>query len=91
VVNIAFGGLGFAADASTILEFPTEMFLATGDLSSIQENIDKLVYGLTKWKSAIEEKAAVITSKITVEGKDYQEATNSSCHYGVCRLGIDRH
>jgi len=75
VVNIAFGGLGFAADASTILEFPTEMFLATGDLSSIQENIDKLVYGLTKWKSAIEEKAAVIPSKITVEGKDYQEAT----------------
>ena len=76
LVNAVFGGSGFPADAATV-EFPAQMFLADGDLSPIKESIDKIAYGLTKWKPAIEEKKMYASAKITVEGKDYQEAVTN--------------
>ena len=53
IVKQAFGGLGFPADAPTIVEFPMGMFMPGSDLSPINENIDKIVYGLTKWEPKI--------------------------------------
>ena len=43
VVNNAFAGLEFPADAATIYEFPMEVFLPGSDLTPIKENIDKIV------------------------------------------------
>ncbi len=56
VVANAFAGLGFPAEAPTVYEFPIEMFLPGSDLTPIKENIDKIVYGLTKWEPKIKEK-----------------------------------
>jgi hypothetical protein len=68
--------MGFPAEAATVLEFPMEMFLPGSDLTPIRENIDKIVYGLTKWKPKIKSKGVVTRPKIVVEGKDYQDAFN---------------
>ena len=74
IVKQAFGGLGFPADAPTIVEFPMGMFMPGSDLSPINENIDKIVYGLTKWEPKIEARRAYTPPKVMVQGKDYHEA-----------------
>jgi hypothetical protein len=74
VVNNAFAGLGFPVEAPTILEFPLDMFLVGADLTPINENIDKVVAGLTTWESKIKETGMVPPPTIRVEGKDYDEA-----------------
>jgi hypothetical protein len=76
----AFAGIGFAADGPMIYEFPMEMFVAGSDLTPINENIDKIVYGLTKWEPDIKELGIYAPSKITVEGKDYEKAVASMNH-----------
>jgi len=74
VVGNAFAGFGFSPEGPTVYEFPMEMFLPESDLTPINENIDKIVYGLTKWEPKIKEKGIVTPPKVTVEGKDYEEA-----------------
>ena len=75
VVANGFAGLGFGLEAPTVYEFPIEMFLPGGDLTPLRQNIDKIVYGLTKWEPKIKKKAVFHPGeKVTVEGKDYQEA-----------------
>ncbi len=55
--------------------FPFGMFLPGNELTPLQENIDKIVYGLTEWKPKMKEKGRVIPPKnVAVEGKDYTEA-----------------
>jgi hypothetical protein len=79
VVGDAFAGLGFPAEGPTVYEFPIEMFLQDSDLTPINENIDKVVYGLTKWEPEVTEKGVQVPPKVTVTGKDYHEAvTNMS-------------
>ena len=64
------------------------MFLAGSDLSPIKKSIDKISYGLTKWEPAIEKKEVHVPAKITVEGKDYQEAiTNMNLLFMRNQLG----
>ena len=74
VVRNAFAGMGFPPDAATVHEFPVEMFVAASDLTPINENIDKVVYGLTEWEPEIQEPGLYAAENITVTGKDYQEA-----------------
>ncbi len=50
------------------------MFVDGSDLSPLRENIDKIVYGLTKWKPTTKEKRVHTPPKVTVQGKDYEEA-----------------
>ncbi|MFC2047969.1 hypothetical protein ACFLSK_00870 [Chloroflexota bacterium] len=50
------------------------MFLPGSDLTPLEENIDKVVYGLTKWQPKLKEKKIEVPEKLTVEGKDYEEA-----------------
>ncbi len=57
-----------------MLEFPMEMFLPGSDLTPINENIDKIIYGLTKWEPMIKEAGIYAPPKVTVVGQDYQEA-----------------
>jgi hypothetical protein len=78
VVGNAFAGLGFAPEAPTIYEFPLELFLPGSDLTPIKENIDKIVYGLTKWEPKVKQKGVVEPgANITVQGKDYQEVVQN--------------
>ena len=72
MVKNAFASLGFPPAAAKY-EFPMEMFLAGHDLSPIEQNLDRIVEGLTQWKPATKA-IRVEPPTLTVEGKDYQEA-----------------
>jgi hypothetical protein len=74
VVCNAFQSLGFSCDASQY-EFPFDMFLADGDLTIIEKNIDKIINGLTIWDPEIKGNvAANPPKKMSVEGADYSAA-----------------
>lgn len=73
VVANAFAGLGFPTDAPTIFEFPTRMFLPGSDLTPLRENIDKIIYGLTKWEPTNKQRV-YRPPKARVTGRDYDEA-----------------
>ena len=60
------------------------MFVADSDLSPINENIDKIIYGLTKWEPKRKTKGITAAQKITVKGKDYEDAL-SKMHYMFLR------
>ena len=77
VVGNAFAGLGFPAEGPSVYEFPIEMFLPGSDLTPIKENIDKIVYGLTKWQPKIKIKGIFQPDMVTVQGKDYQNAVEN--------------
>jgi hypothetical protein len=74
VVANGFAGLGFADEAPTVHEFPIEMFLIGSDLTPLKEHFDTFVYGLTKWEPKSKAKGVRSPSKVTVQGKDYQDA-----------------
>jgi hypothetical protein len=74
VVANAFAGLGFSAESPSVFEWPSMMFAPDSDLTPINENIDKIVYGLTEWEPKIKETGLFSSPKVTVTGKDYQEA-----------------
>lgn len=59
--------------ARACTNFPGDV-LAGSDLTPIKENIDKIVYGLTKWEPKTKQKGIYTAGKITVQAKDYQEA-----------------
>lgn len=77
VVGNAYAGFGFPVEGPTVHEFPMEMFMPASDLTPIKENIDKVVYGLTKWQPKIVTKGAFTPPMITVQGKDYPAAVDN--------------
>jgi hypothetical protein len=77
VVANAFAGLGFPAEAPTVFELPHAVFWTDSDLSPVSENIDKIVYGLTKWEPKTKAKGVTTPPKVTVQGKDYQAAVDN--------------
>ncbi len=77
VVGNAFAGLGFPAEGPSINEFPMQMFESGSDLTPLSENIDKVVYGLTKWQPKITTKGIVNPPMVTVQGADYQTAVDN--------------
>ncbi|MFH1487125.1 MAG: hypothetical protein ABIH46_13720 [Chloroflexota bacterium] len=74
VVGNAFAGFGFAPEGPTTYEFPMEMFLTGSDLSPIDQHIDSVIEGLTKWQPKMKRRASFAAQKVKVEGKDYEEA-----------------
>ena len=74
VVNNAFAGLGFPAEAPVTYEFPMEMFIPGSDLTPLGTNIDKIIDGLTRWQPKIKSKGVYHPATVTVQGKDYREA-----------------
>lgn len=52
------------------------MFLPDSDLTPIEQNIDKIIYGLAQWKPQPKGKAAEAPKKITVEAADCSDALN---------------
>ncbi len=90
VVGNAFAGLGFAPEGPSIYEFPIEMFLPGSDLTPIRENIDKIVYGLTKWQPKNNTKGILDPgTMIKVQGKDYQDALNNLNYLFLKNLWAD--
>ncbi len=70
VVFNCFQSMGFPRDAS-LFEFPTEMFLPGSDLTHLETNLDKIVNGLTTWKSTVPARKPKSEPKtITVDGSD---------------------
>ena len=76
-MNNAFGGMGFPPEAPIVLEFPVVMFDPGSDLTPLKENIDKIVYGLTRWEPALKSKGIKYPPHVTIAGKDYEEAVTS--------------
>ncbi|MEK7354241.1 MAG: hypothetical protein AABZ77_07030 [Chloroflexota bacterium] len=77
VVINAFAGLGFGKEAPFVEEFPDEMFRDGSDLTPIERNLDKIIYGLTKWEPRVKTKGKTTPQKVTVTGKDYVEAIDN--------------
>jgi hypothetical protein len=77
IVKSAFAGMGFPNDSPAAMEFPNEMFWPGSDLSPIEKELDKIVFGLTKWESTVVDTKIKSLPPITVEGRDYQEALNN--------------
>ncbi|MFC1986562.1 hypothetical protein ACFLWC_06200, partial [Chloroflexota bacterium] len=73
VVANAFAGMEFPAEASMVI-YPLDMFLPGSDLITIEEKMDDLIAGLTKWKPEKEGKKVIKPPKIIVEGNDYEDA-----------------
>jgi hypothetical protein len=74
VVGNAYGGFGFPAEDPAVFEFPNAMFLEGSDLTPLQENIDKIVAGLTTWQPKITSKGVIVPPPVTVQGADYSTA-----------------
>jgi hypothetical protein len=78
VVGNAFAAFGFAPEGPSVFEFPIEMFIIGSDLTPLKENIDKVVYGLTKWQPKYNKKGTYyVAEPLVVQGKDYQTALNN--------------
>jgi hypothetical protein len=77
VVANAYAGLGFPSDGPSVYEFPMGMFDRGSDLSPINENIDRVIYGLTKWQPKITTKGIFHSDMIKVQGRNYQDAVNN--------------
>jgi hypothetical protein len=88
MIPFAFQGMGLTREAALHV-FPSEMFPEGGDLSPLEENIDKIIDGLTKWRPKLEIKVAVKPPQIRVEGKDYEEALVHMNHLFLRSLWSD--
>jgi hypothetical protein len=73
VVNNSFAGTGLPADASKVI-YSHELFVPGSDLTPIEEKLEELIAGLTKWEPSPETDRLFIPSKVVVEGKDYEQA-----------------
>lgn len=77
-VSLSFGGLGFPAEVPSTFELPHSVFFHDeSDLSPVNENIDKVIYGLTKWEPEIKSVGTYPAGpNIVVQGQDYVEAAD---------------
>ena len=50
------------------------MFLPGSDLTPLEENIDKIIYGLTQWQPKLKERKIKVPENFKVDGHDYGEA-----------------
>jgi hypothetical protein len=73
VIRNCFLARGFTHEAS-LFEFPSNMFLPDSDLAPIEQNIDKIIYGLTQWKPNAKGKPVEAPKKLAVEAADYSDA-----------------
>ncbi len=76
VVANAFAGMEFPAESSHVV-YPVGMFVQGSDLTPIENKIDELIAGLTKWKPKIKDISVITPTKVRVEGKDYEEAVDN--------------
>ena len=75
VVRNCFQSLGFSHDAS-LFEFPSNMFLPGSDLTPIEQDIDKIICGLTQWEPSLRGTTVEAMRKVSVEAADYSDAVD---------------
>jgi hypothetical protein len=73
VVQNGISGMGLPADVPATHEFPIQMFSPGSDLTPLKENIDKIVYGLTKWQPKLTRTGVYSPPNVMIQGKDYTE------------------
>lgn len=73
MIRNCFQALGFARDAS-LFEFPYDMFLSDSDLTPVEQNIDKIVNGLTTWAPQPNNRVAEEPKYVTVAAAGYSDA-----------------
>jgi len=73
VVRNAAAGLGFAPEVAMVT-YPIDLFLVESDLSPVKQDSDKFIEGLTQWEPQVKSKGIVKPPRISIEGKDYEEA-----------------
>jgi len=72
--------------------WPTDMFTLHGDLTFMQENIDKVVQGLTKWEPETKSKGIVGAPRmISIAGADYEQTVTNMNEEFLKRLWGDGH
>ena len=77
VVANSFTAFGFPPEAPSVMEFPSEMFLPASDLTPLDKNLDKVIFGLTRWEPrAYSETAMASPRNVTVSGGDFEEAVS---------------
>jgi hypothetical protein len=91
MVSTAMAGIGLPAEAPVLFELPNTVFMSyKSDLSSVNENIDKVVYALTKWQSKTTSTGIKFPDvNITVTGKDYRSAEDNLNYLGLLNFWSD--
>jgi hypothetical protein len=91
MVGTAMAGIGLPAEAPVLFELPNTVFYSDqSDLSSVNENFDKVVYALTKWQSKTTKTGVKFPDQnIKVTGKDYREAEDNLNYLGLLNLWGD--
>jgi len=72
VLDFAFSGLGFSVPAPR-QGFPNQMFLPGGDLTPLEEHLDGIIRGLTRWQPRTDQQSK-LPPKVKVTGNSYDEA-----------------
>jgi hypothetical protein len=91
MVGTAMAGIGLPAEAPVLFELPNTVFYNDqSDLSSVNENFDKVVYALTKWQSKTTQKGIKFPDQnIKVTGKDFREAEDNLNYLGLLNFWTD--
>ncbi len=91
MVSTAMAGIGLPNEAPVLFELPNTVFYSdNSDLSSVNENFDKVVYALTKWQSKTTTKGVKFPDvNIKVTGKDYREAEDALNNLGLLNMWAD--
>jgi hypothetical protein len=71
-VSFGFQAMGLGLDVPQH-EYPLEMFLPGSDLTPLEQSIDDIINGLTKWKPGTEGRIRCVPTKVAIEGNDYLE------------------
>ena len=69
----AIGGCGFPPEVAMAV-FPVGLFLAGSNLTSIGQNIDPFIEGLTRWAPTEKDAPALDPPPMAIRGKDYEES-----------------
>lgn len=73
MVDNAFAGLGFSAEAAKFV-YPTQMFIAGGELSPMARNLDAVIEALCAWSAKKESRRTTRPQPVSVSGRDMVEA-----------------
>jgi len=90
LVGNAFGSFGLPTEAPYVMEFPHALFFENSDMTPLRENLDKIVYGLTKWQPKITKKGVYYPGEnLKVQGLTYQDALENFNHLFLQKLWGD--
>ena len=91
MVSTAMAGIGLPAEAPVLFELPNSVFMSDqSDLSTVNENIDKVVFALTQWQSKTTKTGITFPDEnIKVTGKDYRQAEDNLNYLGMLNLWGD--